>query len=245
MNLRFTPSALALALTLSATSVAPTNVDANVASGPLADRFSGGDGEKKKNEARRRAERMFPLEKSDDVGGAAFVAGSSYEFDAADTGILGRRRLNRNRLLFGGGIGHRSLNRNDGEGATCIKPDTCEPSLCNCTANGGSGYDCAAELEAVCNNVTAADGTVFTIEDCVSRSYVPYYYNLYCPYAKCVVDGGTKEECSCEFYKRSCELYDKERFKVRRCCRHLSGRGSEGRDFLFVLHSFARTVKSY
>ena len=221
MNLRFTPSALALALTLSATSVALTNVDANAAGGgALADRYSDGAGEKKKDDARRRAERMFPLlDASNDAAagvGGAFFAGPGGKFDAADAGILGLRRLHRNRPLFGGAVGRRrrSLQEDEDEEATCIKPDTCEPSLCNCTAAGGMAYDCAAELDALCNNVTAANGTLFTIKGCVNDA--SYYYNLYCPFAKCVVDGGTKEECDCEFYKNSCEIYDIRRYKVSR-----------------------------
>ena len=197
--------------------MALTNVDANAArGGALADRFfDGGEGKKEKDDARRSAERIFPLlDVSNDAS-----AGGGGEFDAADAGILGLRRLHRNRPLFGGAVRRRRrfLQEKEEEGdeeATCLKPDTCEPSLCNCTTAGGKAYECAAELDAVCNNVTAADGTLFTISGCVND--VPYYYNLYCPYAKCIVDGGTKEECGCEFYKKSCEIYDTRRYKVSR-----------------------------
>ena len=211
--MRFTPSSLALAL--SSTSVALNNsVDANGAGTLLANRYG------KKTSTQRRAEQMFPIDASDVVGAVAVV---SSEFDAADSGILRRRRLNGNSLLFGGGASglasfRRSLQNEEEEEeeeeeeVTCIKSDTCEPSLCNCTANGGLAYDCAAELNALCNNVTATDGTVFTIKGCVN--YADYYYNLYCPFAKCVVDGGTNEECGCKFYNQACELYDSRKYKV-------------------------------
>jgi hypothetical protein len=218
--MRFTPSSLALAL--SATSVARSNsVDANGVGTILANRYE------KKTATQRRAEQMFPIDASD-VGGEIAVVSS--EFDAADSGILRRRRLDRNMLLFGGGASglasfRRSLQNEEEEDddeddeeeevVTCIKPDTCEPSLCNCTANGGLAYDCAAELDALCNNVTASDGTVFTVKGCVN--YADYYYNLYCPFAKCVVDGGTNEECGCKFYNQACELYDSRKYKVS-CC---------------------------
>ncbi|KAL3786768.1 hypothetical protein ACHAW5_002969 [Stephanodiscus triporus] len=206
MNLRFAPAALALAL--SATSVAlSNNVDADGAGALLADRLAGGaddDDDGKSAATIRRAERMFPLD-------ADGVAGALSELDAADAGILGSRRLNGNKLLFGGTgglVAHRRGRRSlqDGGEVTCIKPDTCEPNLCKCTANGGLAYDCAAELHALCNNVTAADGTVFTISGCVD--YTDYFYNLICPFAKCVVEGGTNMECGCKFYNMSCAIYD-------------------------------------
>jgi hypothetical protein len=46
---------------------------------------------------------------------------------------------------------------------TCLEPDTCQPSLCSCVANGGSGYDCTAELNAVCNRCARSKGASLTV----------------------------------------------------------------------------------
>ena len=157
MNMKFTPATLVLAL--SATPVALAKVDANGAGGLASNRFSGGDGEMMKATPSRASERMLmlPLDAPDGTGGAG-IAGSS-EIDVADTGILRLRRLSRTSIHVNDSGRMRSLQEDE---ATCVKPDTCEPSLCSCVANGGDGYDCATELNAVCNNVTAADGTVST-----------------------------------------------------------------------------------
>jgi len=153
-NMRFTPSSLALAL--SSTSVALSNsVDANGAGTLLANRYG------KKTSNQRRAEQMFPIDASDVVGAVAVV---SSEFDAADSGILRRRRLNGNSLLFGGG------------------------------ASGLASFRRSLQNE--------------------EEEDADYYYNLYCPFAKCVVDGGTNEECGCKFYNQACELYDSRKYKV-------------------------------
>ena len=136
------------------------------------------------------------------------------EAAAADVGVLSgiiinkknHRRPKKNGRFFGG-----NNNRNLQEIATpteldtCPKPDTCEPSLCACVSAGGKAYDCAAELNAVCQGVVDSSGKTWGIEGCVN--YPDYYNNLYCPYAKCLVDGGTKGTCGCEFYQNSCETY--------------------------------------
>jgi hypothetical protein len=211
MNMKFTPATLVLAL--SATPVALAKVDANGAGGLASNRFSGGDGEMMKATPSRASERMLmlPLDAPDGTGGAG-IAGSS-EIDVADTGILRLRRLSRTSIHVNDSGRMRSLQEDE---ATCVKPDTCEPSLCSCVANGGDGYDCATELNAVCNNVTAADGTVFTIKGCVDV-YADFYYNIYCSYAECVVDGGSKEECKCKLYNIWCALYDTEEYTVSPC----------------------------
>lgn len=69
----------------------------------------------------------------------------------------------------------------------------------------------------MCNgSVPKDDGTQFTIGDCVNE--VDYYTNLYCPFAKCVVDGGiagTYGGCGCTFYEMSCDMYkDHPEYKV-------------------------------
>ena len=100
------------------------------------------------------------------------------------------------------------------EAATCLKPDTCEPKLCACVANGGNAYECAHEMHAVCQGVTNTarniDGMAetWTIDDCVDERRVEYYTNVYCPFTGCIANGGTYNQCSCDhFYKPYCELY--------------------------------------
>lgn len=224
MKLIFNPSKLALALSATFVARSSSNVDANA--GVI--QASSVDDEKD-------TIAQFP---SIEVvsGNANFVVDSSsnsasFQAAAVDVGILRRLKLdkkNQQHLLFSSGTGRgegtsrRSLqNVTATTGEDCLKPDTCEPGLCACTAAGGVAYDCAAELNAVCNNVTATDGTgnaengtLFTIQGCVAKGYADYYYNLYCPFAKCVVDGGTERECFCEFYGTSCEIYDIRKYKV-------------------------------
>lgn len=96
---------------------------------------------------------------------------------------------------------------------TCPYPDTCEPNLCACTAKGRYAYDCAAELNAVCNKVYDANGKVWTLDGCTGD--VEYYANAYCPFVKCIVEGGTYGTCSCQFYKIVCDLYgDRQKYEV-------------------------------
>lgn len=96
---------------------------------------------------------------------------------------------------------------------TCSYPDTCEPNLCACTAKGQYAYDCAAELNAVCNKVYDANGKVWTLDGCTGD--VEYYANTYCPFVKCIVEGGTYGACSCQFYQTVCNLYgDRQKYEV-------------------------------
>lgn len=159
--------------------------------------------------AQRRRAGQLELGPNDEEGD---VSGLNNRADDVDVGLLHggikmkkRRRGNKNGL-FGG---HHRLLQSASEIAdepqTCPKPDTCEPTLCNCVADGGKAYDCAAELHAVCNGLTDANGTTWDITGCVS--YAEYYENLYCPYAACLVEGGTRGTCGCTFYMDSCKIY--------------------------------------
>lgn len=231
MKLIFNPSKLALALSATFVARSSNNVDANV--GVI--QAPSVDDEKKDTIAQ-----LPSIEEVASVvvsGNANFYVdasssnGASFQAAVVDVGVLRRLKLdkkNRQNLLFGTGRGGGGPSRRSLQNATateelpnCLKPDTCEPGLCACTAAGGAAYDCAAELNAVCNNVTATDGTgnalngtLFTIRGCVAKGYADYYYNLYCPFAKCVVDGGTENECFCEFYGTSCEIYDIRKYQV-------------------------------
>lgn len=222
MKLIFNPSKLALALSATFVARSSSNVDANV--GVI--QTSSVDDEKD-------TIAQLPSNEVEAVDSSSNSA--SFQAAVVDVGVLRRPKLNKKNqqhLLFSSGIGRGGggLPRRSLQNATattgeelpnCLKPDTCEPGLCACTAAGGVAYDCAAELNAVCNNVTATDGTgnaengtLFTIQGCVAKGYADYYYNLYCPFAKCVVDGGTENECFCEFYGTSCEIYDIRKYKV-------------------------------
>jgi len=145
--------------------------------------------------------------------------GTTNKLNAADVGVLGGGGIGRHRRrgndLFGKNRHRRAaapsndasdqlrfLQENE---VTCERPDTCEPNLCACVAAGGKAKDCATELNNVCNGVTSADGTKFTIEGCVN--WPDYYNNLYCPFAKCLAEGGGRGTCSCDFYATSYELY--------------------------------------
>ena len=239
MKLIFNPSKLALALsaTFVSSRSSTTNVDANVGVNIQASLV---DDEKEETiDIAQQLPSSIQV-----VSGANFVidnsayssnsASSSFQADVVDVGVL-RRNLIRNKknqqnLLFssdrrttgrGRSLQNVTTATEEEELPNCLKPETCEPSLCACTASGGVAYDCAAELNAVCNNVTATNGmgnanngTLFTIKGCVAKGYADYYYNLYCPFAKCVVDGGTENECFCEFYGTSCEIYDIRKYKV-------------------------------
>jgi hypothetical protein len=239
MKLIFNPSKLALALsaTFVSSRSSTTNVDANVGVNIQASLV---DDEKEETiDIAQQLPSSIQV-----VSGANFVidnsayssnsASSLFQADVVDVGVL-RRNLIRNKknqqnLLFssdrrttgrGRSLQNVTTTTEEEELPNCLQPETCEPSLCACTASGGVAYDCAAELNAVCNNVTATNGmgnanngTLFTIKGCVAKGYADYYYNLYCPFAKCVVDGGTENECFCEFYGTSCEIYDIRKYKV-------------------------------
>ena len=228
MKLIFNPSKLALALSATFVARSSNNVDANV--GVI--QAPSVDDEKDTIAQLPTIEEVASVVVSGNANSHVDASSNGASFRAAvvDVGVLRRPKLDekdRRNLLFGSGRGGGGPSRRSLQNATaeeppnCLKPDTCEPGLCACTAAGGVAYDCAAELNAVCNNVTATDGTgnaengtLFTIQGCVAKGYADYYYNLYCPFAKCVVDGGTENECFCEFYGTSCEIYDIRKYQV-------------------------------
>jgi len=145
------------------------------------------------------------------------IGGSNTE---VDVGILsgndGSRHhdnipLFRHGFGFGIGMSPRFLQE---EVLTCPYPETCEPNLCACTGNGvGNGYTCAAELNAVCNKVTDVNGTVWTIDGCTGNT--KYYRKAWCPFAECIVNGGTYGTCYCKFYETVCDIYgDRHQYEV-------------------------------
>ncbi len=96
---------------------------------------------------------------------------------------------------------------------TCAYPETCEPNLCACTAKGGLAYECAVEINAVCNKVTDVNGTIWTLGGCVGD--MKYYRKVICPFAKCIVEGGTYGTCYCQQYQTVCDIYgDRQKYEV-------------------------------
>ena len=148
-----------------------------------------------------------------------------YNFDIvgrnvdADVGILSENkdgsRHQFNDPLFhrqsgGLGVATRFLQE---EVQTCSYPETCEPNLCACTAKGGLAYECAAEINAVCNKVTDVNGTIWTLDGCVGN--LKYYRKVICPFAKCIVEGGTYGTCYCQQYQTVCDIYgDRQKYEV-------------------------------
>jgi len=216
MNPKPTSTALALALALSATTFVESNSISTT--GEVKFKSSGrqNDGIKKSNDQRRAEQQII----SNTLHGIS-IHGSTIE--VVDVGILaveedGHRHHDTMPLFRQRGVkdaaSFSTVPRFLQEGEpTCAYPDTCEPNLCACTAKGRYGYDCAAELNAVCNKVYDDNGKVWTLDGCTGN--VAYYANTYCPFAKCIVEGGTYGECSCQFYQNVCDLYgDRQKYAV-------------------------------
>ena len=145
-----------------------------------------------------------------------------------DVGVLGGRKGRRgDGLLFGRvlqtALAGEIVDEEEEEEKPCPYPDTCEPNLCQCVSNDGNkAFDCASELNAVCKGFTDANGKNWTISGCVSGKEA-YYQNIYCPFAECIVGGGTYEACDCEFYEDFCETVSRmEKFSCNndRCNMH-------------------------
>ncbi|KAL7486700.1 hypothetical protein ACHAW6_012298 [Cyclotella cf. meneghiniana] len=79
---------------------------------------------------------------------------------------------------------------------------TCDQSLCTCISSANDPISCANQLHSVC--------TSGGIDDCVPPSGINQFRSLHCPYAACIVDGGSREECACDFFRSSCEIFGEE-----------------------------------
>ena len=218
MNRKFTPTALALALSTSAivvdSNIISTAGDANFSTdrqkvdGIATDVINQYQYRRKATEEEQQ---LSPGNTLDD--GTISTDGSNTDAIEVDVGILFRRHH-----VSGGGSSStipRFLQEAaaEEEAPTCAYPETCEPNLCACSAKGGYAYDCAAELHAVCKKVYDADGTIWTLDGCVGD--VSYYAKVYCPFAKCIVEGGSYATCSCQMYQTVCDLYgDLDKYKV-------------------------------
>lgn len=202
MNLKFSNAAIALAL--SASDVVSSNIDANAA---LINHLESSDRKESDNAKVTNGTSQQRQVKEFQFASKAIASASDGDSSApnVDVGFLGRRR--RAKGLFP--ASERRLQTATADTAeeeeTCIRPDTCEPNLCDCVADGGRGFDCAEELHAVCRGVNDDNGNLWTIGGCVGNE--KYYENAYCPFAECIVEGGTYASCDCDFYNTVCDIY--------------------------------------
>jgi hypothetical protein len=101
---------------------------------------------------------------------------------------------------------------------------TCDQSLCTCISSAKDPVSCASQLHSVC--------TSGGMDDCVPPSAINQFRSLHCPYAACIVDGGSREECACDFFQSSCEIYGVEENMgycvLAECCRGQSDDASIG-----------------
>ena len=194
MIMKFAPSAIALAVPVIGAVASVPNNDVHVT---LSNNDAVSSNQQESGAThRQRKKSYFNADTNEDS-----LSGSN-KFDV-DVGVLGGPRRQRN----GSGIfaDRRLQGADGGADATCAEPDTCEPDLCSCTANEGDAFGCAEELNAVCKGLTDATGKTWTLGGCVYN--ISYYDNVYCPFAECVVDGGTFLSCECEFYSDHCQFY--------------------------------------
>lgn len=179
---------------------------------------------------------LFPLDKGERRRVPSGSSGSKIRDFNPDVGILhgGKwRRLNPSNNItmsnfFGavhdvGGRARRTLQTttttNTDDYVIC--GPMCKPSLCECFYSGDFAQEqpdtkCIAELDAVCEGIPDADGKEWTIQGCIPDyplypKYQDYIVTVYCPMAKCMVDGGTTGSCACQGYKTNCEKFGNER----------------------------------
>ena len=221
MNLLFNPSTFGLVL--SAVNAAFARTRGSSEGGKLAadDSFYGQEkAEYEKTTAQRRAEKIFPLHynANEDRGSSS---------GNPDVGILLHRRRfrrlqrsahydNSDRRILQTTITNHDTTDTADDYVGC--GTMCKPAVCDCmyTIYFESGVACASEIDDVCNGVTDASGITWTINGCIGRPDDPYYQeyfiNIYCPFAECIVDGGTFASCWCQVYKTHCQKYGNERY---------------------------------
>jgi hypothetical protein len=216
MNSKFTPTELALALSTSVV------VESSISTVDEVNSFNRQKVGTEISKSRRKAEQNIFYNAPDGNGISAdgekiievdvgILAGEDGYLQRGTVPLFGRRRSGVKVASSSFSTIPRFLQED--EQPKCAYPDTCEPNLCACTAKGGYAYDCAAELNAVCNKVYDTDGTVWTLDGCTGN--LKYYANAYCPFAKCIVEGGSYGECFCQFYQIVCDLYgDRQKYEV-------------------------------
>ena len=223
MNLRFTPTALALALYVSSV-VGGRRIDGALLGSELADNSSpyringGGDDNENTITSRRHS---------------ASIAASMFEHGIAtyrqrlyypDVGILqggkSRRRLLNGRVqrvatsVPNVNVAPRLLQAK--ETPMCGTNGTCLLGACTCCANGGVISDqCAPIFNSLCNGYTDANGKNWTMEGCWDLAEYPdlqkYAIGAYCDMSKCIADGGSSGSCYCQLNHSLCQTYGNER----------------------------------
>jgi len=245
MNLRFTPTVLALVFAIKSAGARRTGEELLVSE--LADVHS--DDSERNNEkstAHRRAEL---------ISTSIFEQGPAdgLRFYYPDVGILQGRKSHSRSGFYMNGRGQRSHAVSHSgtdkrlrfleveEAPICGTNGTCLPSACECMANLTPLSDrCAPVFNSLCNGYTDVDGKNWTSEGCMSpaypaglREYVKHYS---CPVVKCLVEGGTYEDCFCQMYHSLCLTYGDERpYQV----------SLYGMLFLSSCHMFKATTQLY
>ncbi|KAL3816398.1 hypothetical protein ACHAXA_008368 [Cyclostephanos tholiformis] len=92
-----------------------------------------------------------------------------------------------------------------------VCPTNCPQSFCDCARGSEDAniYTCASEVHSSCINGL--------IPECTPANLFSYYTETACPFAACVVSGGTRENCECEFYKDYCVLYYSFQESIESC----------------------------
>ena len=224
MNLRFTPTALALALYISSAEGSRRTVGALLGSeladnsSPYSYRINGG-GNNDENT-------VISRQHADSISASVFehgIATSGQRLYYPDVGILqagkSRRRLMNDRVrdtdsVQNVEIATRFLQAK--ETPMCGTNGTCLPSACTCRANGGVISDqCAPIFNSLCNGYTDANGKNWTMEGCWDLAEYPglqkYAIGAYCDMSKCIADGGSSGSCYCQLYHSLCQTYGNER----------------------------------
>ena len=218
MNLRFTPTALALALSVSAVLARSNSEDVVLGGSELAERSphrQDAENEKITAHNRRVAELISTL--NFEQGGA-----SGRKFHYPDVGILQGRKGPRpfagpamhGKAKLGGRAADSANNvprlLQAEEAPMCGTNGTCPPKACECLANGvGISDECAPVFNSQCNGYTDADGKEWKAEGCM-RDLPELYKTFYCQIAKCVAGGESSASCYCEVYQSLCLTYGDE-----------------------------------
>ena len=96
-------------------------------------------------------------------------------------------------------------------------PSTCSPALCDCVSNH-SPSSCASEVHSVCSSEK--------VNHCVPTEAVGQFRSLHCPFAACLVDGRSEEECECELLGKTCETFKENDMgfcEMAKCCKEQVG----------------------
>jgi hypothetical protein len=222
MNLKFTPTVLALVFAINSAGAKRTGeelVGSDLAVVHSDD--SEPDIENEKSTAHRRVEL---------ISTSIFEQGPAdgFSFHCPDVGILQRRKSRRrSRNVLMNGRGQRShTDSHTGadkrlrfleveEAPICGTNGTCLPSACECKANVAVLSDrCIPVFNSLCNGYTDVDGKNWTLEGCINPAYPglqEYTKQYFCPVVKCLVEGGTYGACFCQMYHSLCLTYGDER----------------------------------